>query len=81
MGVSPMDLAEAIEIPILIVHAKNDYNVPYKRAQTAVKRLKRLKKKVTFVTLDDGDHNLDTEASRLAALMAMEAFLAKHIGR
>lgn len=79
-SVSPIDQAEAIRIPLLIIHAKDDYNVPYKQAQTTVKRLKKLKKDVTFVTLKDGDHNLDTEASRLTTLKAIEAFLDKHIG-
>ncbi len=78
--VSPYHRVDDINTPILIVHAKDDHIVLYKQATGIVKKLKKLKKDVTFVTMKDGDHYLDTEASRITELTAMEKFLKKHIG-
>lgn len=79
--VSPYHRAKEIKAPLLIIHAEDDHRVRYRQAKKMAKKLKKLKKKVTFVTMKDGDHYLDTEASRIAKLTAMEKFLKKHIGK
>ena len=79
-SVSPYHRAKDIKIPVLIVHSKDDSVVPYKQGKDMYKRLKSMKKPVTYVEVDNGDHFLDTAETRLAAFKAMEKFLAKHIG-
>jgi len=79
--VSPYHRADEITAPILIIHAKDDHRIRYSQAKSMAKKLKKLKKDVTFVTLEDGDHNLDTETSRITQLTAIEKFLQKHIGQ
>jgi len=78
--VSPYHRADEIKVPMLIIHAKDDHRVRYSQAEAMAKKLKKLKKDVTLVTLEDGDHHLDTEASRIRELTAVGAFLKKHIG-
>ncbi|NOZ66573.1 MAG: prolyl oligopeptidase family serine peptidase, partial [Alphaproteobacteria bacterium] len=79
--VSPYHRADEINAPLLIIHAKDDFRVRFRQAEKMVKKLKKLKKDVTFVVMEDGGHTLDTEASRITKLSAMEKFLKKHIGQ
>lgn len=78
-SVSPYHQAEKIKIPVLIVHAKDDPVVPYRQGRDMARRLKKLKKPVTYVEVKNGDHSLDTAETRLATFKAMEKFLAKHL--
>ncbi len=78
--VSPYYQAKKIKVPVLIVQSKDDPVVPNRQGNDMYKRLKYLKKPVTYVEVDNGDHHLDTAETRLAAFKAMEKFLAKHIG-
>lgn len=77
--VSPYHRANEIKIPVLIIHSKDDPVVPYRQGKDMYKRLKRLKKPVTYVEVDNGDHYLDTAATRLAAFKAMDKFLKEHL--
>jgi len=78
--VSPYYRADEIKSPLLIIHAKDDNVVLYKQGQNMAQKLKKLKKKVTFITMENGAHNMDTEKSRIIKLTAIEKFLKKHIG-
>ena len=78
--VSPYHRADEIKIPILILHARDDYRVPFTQARQMVSRLESRGKDVTFVELEDGDHSMDTQNSRMKTMQAMEAFFAKHLG-
>ena len=78
-SVSPYHRANEIKIPVLIIHAKDDPVVPLKHGKGMAKKLKRLKKPVTYVEVKNGDHFLDTAEARLAAFKAMEIFLKEHL--
>ncbi|MEO0974275.1 MAG: alpha/beta fold hydrolase, partial [Pseudomonadota bacterium] len=78
---SPVDQAERIDIPVLIVHAKDDGRVPYDdHAKPMSRALERKGKQFDMVTIETGDHSLLNKTSRLAMLEALEAFLAANLG-
>lgn len=76
---SPYKQIDRISSPILLIAAKDDRRVPYRQSETMAKALKKAKKKYKYVELESGDHGLVTEPARIAALQAVEAFLAKHL--
>mgnify|MGYP000218059665 CR=1 FL=1 len=77
--VSPYHQAEKIIAPVLIVHSRDDSRVPYKQGKNMARKLSRLKKDVTYVEVENGDHSLDTEGARLATFNALDEFLKKHL--
>ena len=77
---SPYHQTKKIRIPILLIHAKDDTRVPVGHSRAMADRLKDMKRSVEFVELESGGHTLETEQARIAALKALEKFLAKHIG-
>ncbi len=79
ISVSPYHLAKKIKVPVLIVHSKDDPVVPYSQGRDMARELKRLKKSVTYVEVENGDHFLDTAETKLAAFKAMETFLKEHL--
>jgi len=62
-------MASKDDTRLRIVDSKNFYG-----------RLKDVSPESEYVEIDDGGHYMDTSASRLTMLKAMETFLAKHIG-
>lgn len=53
---SPLNFAGNARCPLFIFHAKDDSNEPFATTQTFVNQLKRTSTKVTFSTVDQGDH-------------------------
>ncbi len=78
-AVSPFHQASRINIPVLIVQAKDDFRIPYQQSVNMVGQLKRYHKDYQFVTLKSGDHTLDTAEARFGTLSALETFLGKHL--
>jgi dipeptidyl aminopeptidase/acylaminoacyl peptidase len=74
-AISPAGHADAVTIPILLVHGKDDTVVPYEQSRIMADALKRAGKPVTFVTLDGEDHWLSRGATRLQMLQTMTGFL------
>jgi prolyl oligopeptidase PreP (S9A serine peptidase family) len=79
--VSPFHRALDINVPVLLIAAKDDARVPYKQSRNMHKKLKKLKKHVQYLELETGTHDMVTAKSRLESLKATERFLAKHIGQ
>jgi dipeptidyl aminopeptidase/acylaminoacyl peptidase len=76
--ISPARLADQVEIPILLIHGKDDTVVPYEQSQFMATALKKAGKPVELVTLDGEDHWLSSGATRLTMLTAIVDFLKKH---
>jgi dipeptidyl aminopeptidase/acylaminoacyl peptidase len=77
-AISPAKLAEQVEIPILLIHGKDDTVVPYVQSQIMANALKKAGKPVDLVTLEGEDHWLSSGATRLTMLTATVQFLEKH---
>ena len=76
---SPKRRAEDVQVPILLVHAEKDVNVPFDHSVEMRKALKKKKKKVEFVEYDDDDHQLRKQRNRIDMLQKVGDFLDEHL--
>ena len=79
--VSPFHQVKQITRPALVMASKDDTRLRIVDSENFYGRLKDVSPKSEYVEIEDGGHSMDTAASRLTKLKAMEAFLEKHIGR
>lgn len=78
--VSPFHQVKKISRPALVMASKDDTRLRIVDSENFYSRLKDASPESEYVEIEDGGHSMDTAASRLTKLKAMEAFLAKHIG-
>jgi dienelactone hydrolase len=77
---SPAKHADAVKIPILLIHSTKDVTVPIEQSEIEEAALKRFGKPVEFVKLDGDDHYLSFSGTRIRMLTEVEKFLGAHIG-
>lgn len=75
---SPIKNIKAVNVPILIIHGKDDTVVPFDQSTSMVAALKAAGKDVTFVQYDHTDHWETNEASRIDMYKTIVAFIEKH---
>lgn len=80
-NISPVNLSEKFQAPVLLIHGENDEIVRPRQTEEMYKSLKRAKKDVTLVELDNENHNLMSEAGRQKALQQTIEFINSHIDR
>ena len=76
--VSPAAHAADIEIPLLLIHGRDDTVVPIAQSRRMAEAMRRAGKPVELVELKGEDHWLSTGETRLAMLQATVAFLEKN---
>lgn len=79
-SISPVNLSEKFQAPVLLIHGENDEVVRSRQSEEMYKSLKRAQKEVTFIELDNENHNLMSEAGRQRALQQTIEFINSHIG-
>lgn len=77
-AISPARLADKVEIPVLLIHGKDDTVVPYVQSTLMAEALKKAGKPVELVTLPSEDHWLSRGATRLQMLTSVVGFLEKN---
>ena len=77
-AVSPARHAARANAPILLIHGKDDTEVPLEQSRAMEKALRTAGKPVEFLQLQGEDHWLSHEDTRLAMLRAAVAFVEKH---
>jgi dipeptidyl aminopeptidase/acylaminoacyl peptidase len=77
--ISPVNHVENIKSPVLLIHGEYDKVVPIEQSQNMYELMKDENKKVTFIELDEGDHNLSQAENRMKAMLAIEKFIKEHI--
>ncbi|MDQ2076098.1 S9 family peptidase [Marinimicrobium sp. ABcell2] len=77
--ISPVNHAETVKIPVLLVHGDSDRQVEAEHSQKMYAALKRAGKDVTYIELPNEDHYLSNEDNRVATFRAMGEFLEKHL--
>lgn len=75
---SPLEYAEKVSIPIMLIHGKDDTVVPYEQSKLMAKALKRANKTVEFITLKQEDHWLSRGDTRLKMLQESIRFLKEY---
>lgn len=76
---SPIALAEDIDVPVLLLHGSQDRLVRVEQSRRMHKALRRKRKNVRYVELEDGNHVLDAEDQRLELFNAMDQFLTTYL--
>ncbi len=77
--ISPYSNIDKINVPVLLVHETEDRSVDYKHGEMFAKRMKKKKKDIRFITLEEGDHHLSQQKHRIKFLQEMEKFLEKNL--
>lgn len=76
---SPDRQAERIRVPLLLIHGRKDFTVPVIHTERMAEALTKAGKTAEVIYLADADHYLSRGADRLAALSALEKFLAAQL--
>jgi dienelactone hydrolase len=76
--ISPIKHLDAVKVPVLFIHGRDDTVVPYEQSQIMFDALKKNGRDVEFVTLNQEDHWLSRGATRLQMLETSIAFLRAH---
>jgi dipeptidyl aminopeptidase/acylaminoacyl peptidase len=76
--ISPVQQAAKVEIPVLLIHGKDDTVVPYVQSSLMADALRKAGKPVELVTLPSEDHWLSRGATRLQMLTSVVDFLEKN---
>lgn len=77
-AISPIKHIDALNVPVLLIHGKDDTVVPFEQSSVMADALQQAKKDVEFVTLQHEDHWLSRSETRLQMLQTSVAFLRAH---
>ena len=75
---SPLKHADAVSVPVLLIHGRDDTRVPFKQSVLMYEALTAAHKDVQLVELKQEDHWLSRSATRLQMLQTSTAFLRAH---
>lgn len=78
--ISPINHAENINAPVLLIHGDNDRVVDYAQSRRMHRQLRRHKKTTALVRLRGEDHHLSQPETRMDSLESVIAFINEHIG-
>jgi dipeptidyl aminopeptidase/acylaminoacyl peptidase len=76
---SPVNFAEEINIPVLLIHGDKDRVVDVQHSKAMHEELLDYDKIVEYVELENGNHHLEIEENRIKTLTSFEQFLQKHL--
>jgi dipeptidyl aminopeptidase/acylaminoacyl peptidase len=76
--ITPASLAKQADAPVLLIHGNKDTIVPIDQSETMESALKRAGKPVELVTMDNEDHWLSREETRIVMLKSAVAFVEKY---
>ncbi len=77
---SPLTKADVIETPLLVVHGANDPRVKQRESDQLVVALRERGVEVEYLVAPDEGHGFRAPENRMALAVAMEEFLAEHLG-
>lgn len=77
-SVSPVQQADKLKVPVLVVHGEEDTNVPFKQSKWLVDALKKAGKDFEFHSYPGEGHGFDKPADLQDWLDRLEAFLTKN---
>ncbi|BFI96893.1 MAG: prolyl oligopeptidase family serine peptidase [Rhodanobacter sp.] len=78
---SPDQLADRIDVPVLLIHGKDDQRAPFAQAKAMRAALDAAHKPYEWMSKPDEGHGFYTEADNVDRLNLMQAFLEKYIGK
>ena len=78
-AISPAKHADDIDIPVLLVHGRDDTVVPVDQSRLMRKALKAAKANVEYLELKGEDHWMSYAGSRLETLKAIDKFIQANL--
>jgi dipeptidyl aminopeptidase/acylaminoacyl peptidase len=79
-AISPVNFADKITAPVLIIQGKEDRRVPPDQARRMISALEKVGRKPESLFLSDVAHNLGHERHRIQIYNAIVKFLEKNLG-
>ncbi|HZP60469.1 MAG TPA: S9 family peptidase [Opitutaceae bacterium] len=79
-SISPINFADKIVAPLLIIQGDQDEIVPPKQAKTMIRALEKAGHRPESLFLSHEGHSLAREEDRIEAYKAIETFLLKNLG-
>ena len=79
-AVSPINFADKIDIPILLIHGTDDRVVLVNHSRAMAEELAEYNKEFKYIELEDGNHHLSVQSHRIETLQNMVSFFNTHIG-
>ncbi|MFO7569872.1 MAG: alpha/beta fold hydrolase [Smithellaceae bacterium] len=76
---SPLKRAGEIQVPVLLAHAKEDLNVPFKQSKIMYEALKDNNKSVEFIEYEHARHDIKPERYRIDLFTRLAEFLDAHV--
>jgi dipeptidyl aminopeptidase/acylaminoacyl peptidase len=76
---SAVENAASINIPVLLVHGTNDWQVQVDHTNALTKALKKNKKNVESIIIKGASHELERKSDRMTLLKEIEEFLAANL--
>jgi dipeptidyl aminopeptidase/acylaminoacyl peptidase len=76
---SVVENAGSINVPVLLVHGTNDWQVQMDHTTALTKALKKNKKNVETIIIKGGSHELERKSDRMVLLKEIEEFLAANL--
>lgn len=77
---SPLNRADLVRLPVLLLHATRDGNVPFDHGVQMAKSLRWNEKEHEFIVLKGSEHRLRRPQDRKTYFSAALRFLERHIG-
>tara|TARA_R110002051_G_scaffold84858_1_gene150186 strand:+ start:150 stop:2294 length:2145 start_codon:yes stop_codon:yes gene_type:complete len=78
-AVSPARLADRIKVPVLLIHGEEDGVVPIEQSELMEKAMKKAKKDVRFVRLEESGHTYRSDEDEEREYLEILNFLARHL--
>ncbi len=78
--IAPINHADKITAPLMVIHGKNDPRVPHEEAEQIVSFLRAKNRPVEFLSFDNEGHGVARLENRLVAYPAIADFLDRHMG-
>ena len=79
-AISPINFADKITAPVLIIQGKDDHNVPQDQAKSMISALGKAGRPPESLFVSDLGHSYGDAKQRLQIFKAIDAFLAKNLG-
>ena len=78
ISISPARNIPANAPPLMLIHGREDFIVPYEQAEIMQDAVRAAGKPVELVTIEGDGHNLLFQNSRLVTVQALHDFLMEH---
>ena len=79
-AISPVNFADKIAAPVLIIQGKDDHTVPRDQAKSMISALSKAGRPPESLFISDLGHSFGDAKQRLQIFKAIDAFLAKNLG-